>query len=248
MNLAGRIRAPRRHQAAAVFGLDRDKFGFVADLAQQIVVAEIGHEILAVRGDAERDVRHRFQEKRGMRGAVREVNMKMVDLLALEEFREIAGVSRPRRRLHPAAIFLVVRLDQRLRPALFRARLFFPEPQDRRRRRVMNRRLQPPGMRVPNAGQRRMNRTDRESEPQPFEREHLRVAKSLREDGITRIEVAEAHFRISDIGNRIPERSTDVDYLFLSEIRYPKSEIKRTGRLSPDPSRNRGRANRPCSA
>ncbi len=117
MNLARRIRAARRHQAAAVFRLDRDKFRCVTDLAQQVVIAEIGHEILAVRRDAERDVGHRFQEKRGVRGAVGEVNMKMLDLMALEEFREIAGVARPRWRFDPAPIFLVVRVNQSLGPS-----------------------------------------------------------------------------------------------------------------------------------
>ena len=113
-------------KAAAVFRFHRDKFRFVADFAQQIVVAEIGHEILAVRGDAERNVRHRFQKQRGVRGAIGEMDMKMIDRVPPEKLREIAGVPGPRGRFHGRAVFPFVRFDQRLRPSIFRAGIFPP--------------------------------------------------------------------------------------------------------------------------
>ena len=109
VNLVGCSRAALRHQAAAVFGFHGDELGRVADLAEEIVVAEIGHEILTVRGDAERDIGHRFQEKRGMRRAVREMDVEMVDLVSREKLGEIGGVPRAGRGLDRAAIFLVVR-------------------------------------------------------------------------------------------------------------------------------------------
>jgi hypothetical protein len=46
-----------------------------------------------------------------------------------------------------------------------------------------------------------MDRTDREGKSQMFEREHFRVAKSLRENRVTRIEISEPHVRISESGN-----------------------------------------------
>jgi hypothetical protein len=66
----------------------------------------------------------------------------------------------------------------------------------------------------------------------------------LRENGITRIEIGETHFRVSETGYRKDGR----DYLFPPGIRFPKSEIKRTARLCPDPSRNRGPGNQRCWA
>ena len=56
----------------------------------------------------------------------------------------------------------------------------------------MDRRFQLPRMWMPYARQRGMNRSDRELEPLPLQREHLHVAKGLREHGITRIKVAQA--------------------------------------------------------
>src|ERR1700674_256817 len=178
--------------------------------------------------------------------------MKMADLVPGEQLREVSGISRPRRRLDPAAVFLLVRRDQRGRPSIFLARFLLPQAQDWLGRRIKNRRLQSPGVRMPDAGQRRMDRADRERKAPPFEREHFRVAKRLRENRVTRVEVAETHFRISETGNRIPERRTSTlvrrSSGYLSEIRYSQSEIRKTARPCPGPSRNPVRANPPCSA
>jgi len=70
-----------RHPVAAVFRLNRDELSRVANLPEEIIVAEISHKILTVRGNAERDVCHRFQKKGRMRRAVREVHVKVVDFV-----------------------------------------------------------------------------------------------------------------------------------------------------------------------
>src|SRR5205085_6669287 len=93
--------------------------------------------------------------------------------------------------LDSAAIFLFVRRDERRRPSIFLATFLFPQAQDQLRRRIIHWRLQPARVRMPDAGQRRIDRADREGKAAPPEREHLRVAKSSRENRVTRIEVAE---------------------------------------------------------
>ena len=55
MDFRSRIRAPLAKQLATVIGLGRDKLRSHADFAQKFVVAQIGHEILPVRRDAEGD-------------------------------------------------------------------------------------------------------------------------------------------------------------------------------------------------
>jgi len=54
------IRTPLAKQLATVIGLGRDKLRSRADFAQEIVVAQIGHEILPVRRDAEGDAGNLF--------------------------------------------------------------------------------------------------------------------------------------------------------------------------------------------
>src|ERR1044072_851971 len=120
-----------------------------------------------------------------MRRAVREVHMKMADLVPCKQLPEVGRVSGPGSGLDPRAILLFVRRDECLRPSIFRASFIFPKPENWRWRGVMNRRLQSAGVRVSNTRQRRMNGTDEQGESQPFEGEHLRVAKSLLVDGIT---------------------------------------------------------------
>ena len=126
MNFAFRIWAARLHESAAVFRFHRHEFRFVTDFAKQVVVPQIGHEVLAVRGHAERKTGHRFQEQGGVRGAVGEMDVKMIDRVPAEKLGEITRVPGPRRRLHRRAVFPLVRFDQRLGPAILRPRLLFP--------------------------------------------------------------------------------------------------------------------------
>ena len=55
MNFRGRIRAALAKQLAAVIGFGRYKRRRGADFTQEIIVAQILHEILSVRGDTERN-------------------------------------------------------------------------------------------------------------------------------------------------------------------------------------------------
>ena len=139
--------------------------------------------------------------------AVREVHVKVVDFASGKQIGEIAGVSSAHCCLDLVAIFLLVCRDERLGPSILSANFFLPELQDRLRWRVMNLRLQPAGMWMSNARERGMDRAARKSKSQTLERERLRVAKSLRENGITRIEVCEPHVRISESGNP-PQRES----------------------------------------
>src|ERR1044071_4296970 len=111
-----------------------------------------------------------------MRRAVREMDVKVVDLALGEQFSEIAGVSSARRCLGLVAIFLLVRRDERLGPSIVSTNFFLPELQDRLRWRVMNRGLQPAGVRLLNAREGGMDRIDRKRKSQTFAREHLRVS------------------------------------------------------------------------
>ena len=53
-----------------------------------------------------------FQENRGVRRAIREVHMKMIDPAAREEVRKIESVARSLLCLHAGAIFLLVPIDE----------------------------------------------------------------------------------------------------------------------------------------
>src|SRR5947208_3732475 len=72
-----RVRATRCQHITAVLCFGAYKLCSGAKFAQQFVVAEIAHKILPMSGDAERNSANCLYKHRGMRGAVREVNMKM---------------------------------------------------------------------------------------------------------------------------------------------------------------------------
>src|SRR5204862_1777682 len=74
---------------------------------------------------------------------------------------------------------------------------------DRRGGRVMDRGLEPSGVRMPDARQWWMNRPDREIEAAPLELQHFHVAKSLREHGVTRVEIAETHVKLRNCSTGI---------------------------------------------
>src|SRR6185437_12449446 len=126
-----------------------------------------------------------FYEQRGVRGAVREMDMEMVNAFAAKQLREIARIAGPCGRLHRRAVFAFVRIDQFLRPSIFPSRILLPQPHDGRRWRVVNRCLELSRVGMPNTRQRRMNRPDNQLETASLELEHLHVAKRLREDWVT---------------------------------------------------------------
>src|SRR6266576_693271 len=94
-DFVARFRTTRCQHIAAVVRLGAHKFGAGAKFAQQFVVAEIAHEILAMSRDAEGDSADCFYKHGGVRGAVREVNMKMRHAFALKELDKEKRVPRP---------------------------------------------------------------------------------------------------------------------------------------------------------
>ena len=70
----------------------------------------------------------------------------------------------------------------------------------------MNGRTQGRDMFVTQTGKRRIDRPDRQVETESLQREHLRIAKRLRNDGIARVKITKTHklrFRIANFGLRI---------------------------------------------
>ena len=83
----------RREQIAAEVCFSTDKFRARANLAEQLRVAEIGHEILTVRRDAEGNPADRLHEECSVRGAIREVDVDMFDIFALAAIVDDRGAS-----------------------------------------------------------------------------------------------------------------------------------------------------------
>ena len=90
-----RFRATRCQHIATVIRLSAHKFGAGAKFAQQFVVAEIAHEILPMSRDTEGDPADCLDKHGGVRGAVREMNMKMRHCFAPEELDKKKRVPRP---------------------------------------------------------------------------------------------------------------------------------------------------------
>src|ERR1041385_1218801 len=128
-----------------------------------------------------------------MRGAIGEVNMDVIDAVAREKVREVKSVASALLCLDARAVFAFMKIDKHTWPFAARLCLFFPEAQNWLRRRVMNRCAQPGDMLVAQAGQRRINRPNFKRPPEPFQREHLHVAKGVRDDRVTRVEITESH-------------------------------------------------------
>ena len=68
----------------------------------------------------------------------------------------------------------------------------------------------------------------------PLQLEHFGIAKRLRQDRVTRIKITKSH-----------SVAVALRAARLTETRL-HAEIKRSARLCPDPSQNRGRGNRIC--
>ena len=137
-----------------------------------------------MRRDAEGQTGDGFDEERGLRSAIREVDVEMFDPVPGEKVSEIKRVPRTQRGLPDDAVALLVTGDERDRPTSFLLRATLADFQDLRWRRVENRRLKTGGVLVAQAGVRRMNRADLEGAAPALESKHFRVAKSLRNDRI----------------------------------------------------------------
>src|SRR5207247_9328210 len=93
MNVPGRILTALAKKTPTVIGLSRDELRGSADLAKEIVAAEVFHKILPMRRDAERNARNFFQEKCSVRCPIGEVNVYMIDALTRKEVCEIEGIA-----------------------------------------------------------------------------------------------------------------------------------------------------------
>src|SRR5437868_13986533 len=70
------------------------------------------------------------------------------------------------------------------------------------------------------AGQRWIHRTDHKFDTAPFERQHLRVAKGLRDYWVTRVKIAKSH-----CGKRIPETESNLCNVVGQARRLPISSL-----------------------
>src|SRR5437868_13888796 len=120
--------------------------------------------------------------------------MDMVDATALEMVRKVKGITRALLCLHTGAIFPLVPVDQVLWPFAVRFRVPFRNLQDFLRRRVVNWRSQTGDVLVAQTGKGWIDRADLEFQTEPFQRQHLRVAKRLRKHGIPGVKIAEPHW------------------------------------------------------
>ncbi len=166
-------------QVATIIGLGRDKLRCRADFPEQIIIAEIFHEILSVRGDAERNSRDCFQEKGRVRCAVGEMNVKMIDATTREKLGEIEGIARSLLGLYLPAVFLLVPINKLDWPFASRFCIFFPDSENFLGWRVVNRCAQPRDMFVTQTRERRINRANLKIDANPFQRQHFRVTKRL---------------------------------------------------------------------
>ena len=131
MNFRRRIRTTPTKQVAAVIRLGCHEFRRLTDLAEQVVAAEIFHEILPVRRDAERNARNFLEGKCRVRRAIREVNVHMIHTAARKKFREVEGIACALLRLDAQTIFLVVLRNELAGPferCTPRFRILFPDP------------------------------------------------------------------------------------------------------------------------
>ena len=68
--------------------------------------------------------------------AIREMDMEMLDVSALEQFGKVKGIARALDRFVAPAIFFFMKIDKRGRPMAPRLCIFLPHPKDLLRRRV----------------------------------------------------------------------------------------------------------------
>jgi hypothetical protein len=117
----------------------------------------------------------------------------MIDAAAIKELGKVQGIAGALFCLGLEPIFAVVLLNEITRPFAGSVRLALEDLQNLLRRRVVDGRAQSGDMFVAQAGERRINRADHKLDPAPFESEHFRIAKRLRDYRVTRIEITEPH-------------------------------------------------------
>ena len=187
------VRALLDEQAAAEITHGDHELRFARHLGQQLIAAQIEHEVLRVGGEAEGKAQL-LQEERGVRGAVGKVDMHMLHAEAAEQAGEIPGIARPHGRFVTGAVALAVIVDEgtelRLEIGMLGAGI-----EQVRWRRVVNLRLEPIQALVAEGVRRAIQGTDFQFKPHAFERQHLGIAEGLRDDRITAEEVGDARLR-----------------------------------------------------
>src|SRR5450432_667926 len=117
MDLGCCVGASFPEQVAAEIRFDRDEFRRATYFPQEIILSQIRHEILAVRGDAKRNARDFLHEKCRMCGAIRKMDVKMIDPVTGEKLGKIGGISGPQRSLEARSVLTIMTLNQAFRPA-----------------------------------------------------------------------------------------------------------------------------------
>ena len=138
VNFCCRIGTARAKKLTTVIGLSRDELRGRADLAKKIVAAEVFHEVLPVRGDAEWNPGNFFQKKRSVRCAIGEMHVYMLDIISPEEVCEIKRIARAQLCFRARAISLLMLLDKIARPFAGCSPRVLQNFQDFLRRRVTN--------------------------------------------------------------------------------------------------------------
>src|SRR4030095_780413 len=139
-----------------------------------------------------------------MRRAVGEVNVDMIDTVAREELCEVKGIASALPCFDALAVFPLVLIDVLARPfaggpAVFR--FFFPDCKILLGRGVVDGSTQPGNVFVTQTGERGINRANLKFDAEPFQGQHLRIAKRLRDNRIPGVKIAEAHdLWIADCG------------------------------------------------
>jgi hypothetical protein len=188
------LRADAREQLPAVIAHSHDELRFLAHLAEQgVVAAELHLEILCMRRETERDAGNPFQEDGGVRGAIREMDVEMVDAPPSEPVGEKERIPGAGARLVVGAVADVVAFDELGRPFLFRPGDLLPHLQHGLLRRVGDPGLQVAQRAVPDTVGGRVDRSDGDLDALTLQGEHLRETERLRDDGKTGVEVGYFH-------------------------------------------------------
>ena len=180
-------------QLATVVAHCDNERSFAAHFAQQFVAANIKHEVLRVRREAESDFADLLDEERGVGRVPSEMHMKMRHATAGEVVGEKKRVARASLGLEVRAVSRLVLCDESGRPSVVAACELRHRSDDSRRRRVANFRLQIRPVPVAKAREWRIDRADFQVHTAPLQRQHLSVAKCLRDYGIPGIEIAKPH-------------------------------------------------------
>ena len=180
-------------QFATVVAHRDDERSFAAHFAQQLVAAHIKHKVLRVRREAETDFADFLDEERGVGRVTGEMHVKMRHATADELFGEKKPVARASLSLEGRTVSRLMLRDESGRPNAIATRELRHRSPNSRRRRVVDFRAQIRPVSVAKAHKWWIYRADFQVHAAPLQRQHLSVAKCLRDYGIPGIEIAKAH-------------------------------------------------------